>query len=441
MVTLDRGMGLLQATATNIIGMVGVGPFLTIPFMVAAMGGPHIVYAWAFGALLALCDGLVYAELGAALPGSGGPYVYLREAYRPFGLGRLMAFVFIFEVVLVAPLAIAGGAVGFADYLGFYWTTMSTLQHDLVAAAVCVAVTALLYRDIRAIGRLAVVMLVVAVGTIGWVIAAGLFSASWERAFAFPPAARRVDAGMLRAIGAAGLLAMYNYGGYNNVCNIGDEIRSPQRTLPRAIVLSIVVVLLYVAMSTVVLAVVPWEEVQQTRTIASLFIARTFAAPASGRIAAIAMTALILFITFASLYAVVLGYSRIPFAAARDGEFFAPFARLHPTKHFPHVSLLTICAATLPFCFFTLGQLVSWLIQVQILLQFIWQCAAVILLRRYRPDVAKPFRMWLYPLPALVSLAMWLYIFFTASPAGIAFSFAFLAAAVGAFFVFERTAS
>ena len=99
------------------------------------MGGPHILYAWAFGAVLALCDGLVYAELGAALPGSGGPYVYLREAYRPFGLGRLMAFVFIFQVMLVAPLSIAGGAVGFADYLGFYWTTMGPMQHNLMAAA------------------------------------------------------------------------------------------------------------------------------------------------------------------------------------------------------------------------------------------------------------------------------------------------------------------
>src|SRR3977135_1036589 len=134
MVTLDRGMGLLQATATNIIGMVGVGPFLTIPFMVTAMNGPHIVYAWAFGAVLALCDGLVYAELGAALPGSGGPYVYLREAYRPFGLGRLMSFVFIFQVMLVAPLSIAGGAVGFADSLRFYWTTMGEGAHRAVAA-------------------------------------------------------------------------------------------------------------------------------------------------------------------------------------------------------------------------------------------------------------------------------------------------------------------
>ena len=439
MVTLDRGMGLLQATATNIIGMVGVGPFLTIPFMVTAMGGPHIIYAWAFGALLALCDGLVYAELGAALPGSGGPYVYLREAYRPFGLGPLMAFVFIFQVMLVAPLAIAGGAVGFADYLGFYWPTMTPRQHNIIAAAVCAAVTALLYRDIRSIGRLAVVMLVVALGTLGWVIGSGLVHFSWAQAFDFPPAARRLDAGLLRAMGAAGLLAMYNYGGYNNVCNIGEEIRAPERTLPRAIVLSIAaVVVLYVVMSTVILGMVPWQEAQQTRTIASLFIARTFANPADGHVAALVMTGLILFITASSLYAVVLGYSRVPFAAARDGQFFPQFARLHPTKHFPHVSLLTIGAVTIPFCFFSLGQLVNWLIQVQILLQFVWQCAAVILLRRYRPDIAKPFRMWLYPLPALVSLAMWLYIFFSAPAAGIIFSILFLAAAVTAYFVFDR---
>jgi amino acid transporter len=433
-------MGLLQAPATNIIGMVGVGPFLTIPFMVSAMGGPHILYAWAFGAVLALCAGLVYAELGAALPGSGGPYVYLREAYRPFGLGRLAAFVFIFQVMLVAPLSIAGGAVGFADYLGFYWKTMGPMQHNVVAAVLCVVVTALLYRDIASIGRLAVLMLIIVLATVGWVIVAGVANASWSQAFDFPPEARRLDAGLVRAIGAAGLLAMYNYGGYNNVCNIGDELREPERTMPRAIVLSIVVVVaLYVVLSTVVLGVVPWREAEQTRTIASLFIARTFSDPATGQAAALAMTVLILIVTASSLYAVVLGYSRIPYAAARDGQFFEVFGRLHPSKRFPHISLLTIGAVAIPFCFFTLGQLVSWLILVQILVQFVWQCAGVMLLRRYRSDIVKPFRMWLYPLPALVSLAMWIYIFVTAPLAGILFAIGFLAVAIAAYAVFART--
>src|SRR5206468_5303890 len=134
---------------------------------------------------------------------------------------------------------------------------------------------------------------------------------------------------------------MYNYGGYSNVCNIGEELRDPERTLPRAIVLSIaIVVVLYVVMSTVILGMIPWREAAQTRTIASLFIGRTFADPARGRIAAMVMTSLILFVTASSLYAVILGYSRIPFAAARDGQFFPIFGRLHATKHFPHVSLL-----------------------------------------------------------------------------------------------------
>jgi amino acid transporter len=432
-------MGLLQATSTNIISMVGVGPFLTIPFMIQAMNGPHILYAWIAGAVLALADGLVYAQLGAALPGSGGGYLYLREAFQPFGLGRLMGFLFIFQTILVAPLSIAGGAVGFSDYLQFVWTTMAPIQHHLLAASVCIAMAALLWRDIESIGRLAVVMLVGVLVTVGWVIVVGLFTFSPAMAFDFPPQAYTFDASLAAALGAASVLAMYSYGGYNQVCNIGEEIVDPGRTVPRSIVVSIVIVAaLYMAMTIVVLGLIPWREAAELRTIASEFIVRTFADATAGRVAGTVMTGLILFVAAASLYATILGYSRIPFAAARDGDFFAVFARVHPTKHFPHVSLVVITLISLPFCFFTLGQLVSWLIQVQILVRFIWQCAAVILLRRYRPDIPQPFTMWLYPLPALLSLALWLYIFFTGPAEGIVFSFAFLAVSVCAYFVFVR---
>jgi amino acid transporter len=436
---LDRAMGLLQATATNIISMVGVGPFLTIPFMVQAMNGPHILYAWVAGGILALADGLVYAQLGAAIPGSGGPYLYLREAFKPFGLGRLMGFLFIFQTILVAPLSIAGGAVGFADYLQFAWTTMTPTAHHAIAAAVCIGTTALLWRDIESIGRLAVVMLWVVLLTVGWVIVVGLFTFSPSMAFAFPPQAFDLNADLAVRLGAAAVLAMYSYGGYNQVCNIGEEIRDPARTVPRSILLSIfIVAALYMAMSIVILGLIPWQETANLRTVASVFVARTFTDPETGRLAGLAMTGLILFVAAASLYATILGYSRIPFAAARDGDFFRVFAKVHPTKHFPHVSLIVICAVSIPFCFFSLGQLVSWLIQVQILLRFIWQCAAVVLLRRYRPDIPQPFTMWLYPLPAFLSGALWLYIFFTGPREGIAFSFAFLALTVVAYGVFLR---
>jgi amino acid transporter len=435
-------MGLLEATATNVISMVGVGPFLTIPFMVAAMNGPHVLYAWLAGLVLALADGLVYAQLGAALPGSGGGYLYLREAFRPFGLGRLMGFLFIFQTILIAPLSVAGGAVGFADYLRFVWTSMSPIAHHLTAATVCVAMTALLWRNIEEIGRLAVVMLVVVLVTVGWVIVAGLFTFSPAQAFDFPPAAFTLDRSLLMSVGAASVLAMYSYGGYNQVCNIGEEIRDPTRTIPRSIVLSTVLVaVLYILMTVVIVGMIPWEEVRDSRTVASVFIARTFSDPDVGRMAGTVMTGLILFVAAASLYATILGYSRVPYAAARDGDFFRAFAHVHTTKRFPDLSLATIAIVSIPFCFFTLGQLVSWLIQVQVLLRFIWQCAAVVLLRRYRPDIPQPFTMWLYPWPAVLSGALWLFIFFTGPWEGIVFSFAFLFAGVAAYFVWSRVST
>ncbi len=438
-VQLDRAMGLVQATATNIIGMVGVGPFLVIPFMITSMNGPHILYAWVAGAALALADGLVYAHLGAALPGSGGPYLYLREAYKPFGKGELMSFVFIFHVILVAPLSIASGGVGFADYLKFYWTDMTPLQHDLVAGLLCAAVTSMLWRHISDVGKLAVVLLVVVFVTVGWVIVAGLFRFSLAQAFAFPPQAFRVDGDLVSRLGATSILAMYSYGGYNQVCNIGEEIKDPVRTMPRSIVLSIVVVAaLYMLMTTVILGMVPWQEAKETRTIASVFIARTFSDPQQGQLAALAMTVLIQFVAAASLYALILGYSRIPFTAARDGHFFPVFARVHPTKHFPHVSLLVVGLGSIPFCFFTLGQLASWIIQVQVLLCFLWQCAGVILLRRYRRDIAQPFKMWLYPLPAILAFVLWSYVFLSGPREGILFAFAYFALALVGFAVFKR---
>jgi amino acid transporter len=434
-------MGLVQAVATNIITMVGVGPFLTIPFMVAALNGPHVIYAWLAGLVLALADGLVYAQLGAALPGSGGGYLYLREAFAPLGLGRPMAFLFIFQTLLVAPLTVASGAVGFADYLRFLWTTMTPGMHHVVAAGVCVATTALLWRHIRRISRLAVAMLVVVLGTLGWVIGAGLLQFSLAQAFDFPPEAFMFDRRLLSSVGAASVLAMYSYAGYNQVCNIGDEIEDPARTIPISIVLSTVLVAaLYIVMTTVILGMIPWTEVRDSRTIASLFIARTVSDPALGHLAGIVMTSLILFVAASSIYALILGYSRVPYAAAKDGMFFGVFAHVHPTKHFPDVSLATIGLVSIPFCFFTLGQIVSWLVQVQILLQFVWQCAAVMLLRQYRRDIPQPFTMWLYPWPAILSLVLWLFIFFTGPRDGRVFAVSYLAAGVVAYAVFTRSA-
>ena len=429
-------MGLAGATATNIIGMVGIGPFLTIPLMVAAMGGPHIIWAWLLGALLSLADGLVYAQLGAALPGSGGPYLYLREAFRPFGLGRMMAFLFLFHILLVAPLSLAGGAVGFADYLGFYLPDLTGLPHHLAAAGVCVLVLFLLYRNIESVERLSKAMLALVLATTGWVIAAGLLHRPGLPAFAAPEG---FEPGFWPALGAASVIAMYSFGGYNQVCNIAGEVRRPERNVPRSILLSIAVVAaIYIAMSTVMLETIPWREAAGSTTIASTFVARTVEDPGLAQMAGSLITALILVVAVASVFAFALGYSRMPYAAARDGQFFAIFGKVHPTGGFPHVSLLWLIAASIPFCFFSLGQLVNWLMQVQILLRFAWQCVAVLLIARYRPDIPQPFRMWLYPIPALLSLALWIALFFTGPATGAWFSLGFLGLGLLAYAVFRR---
>ncbi len=434
---LERRMGLLGASATNIIGMVGIGPFLTIPLMVTAMGGPHILWAWLLGALLSLADGLVYAQLGAALPGSGGPYIYLREAFRPFGLGRLMAFLFLFHILLVAPLSFAGGAVGFADYLGYYLPAMSGWSHDLAAAGVCLLVLFLLYRNIESVERLSKAMLALVLATTGWVIVAGLLH-SPALPEVTPPSGW--DAGFLPTLGAAGVIAMYSFGGYNQVCNIAGEVKNPSKTIPRSILLSIgIVALLYVGMSTVMLAAIPWEEAGRSTTLASIFVARTVEDPAMARMAGSVITALILFVAVASVFAFALGYSRMPWAAARDGQFFAIFGRIHPKRGFPHVSLVWLIVASIPFCFFSLGQLVNWLMQVQILLRFAWQCVAVLLIARYRKDIPQPFRMWLYPIPALLSLGLWIWLFLTGPTSGVWFSLGFLGLGLAAYAVFRRT--
>src|SRR5271154_375268 len=165
---LIRGVGLGSATALNMIDMIGVGPFITIPLIVSAMGGPQAMLGWVLGAVFAMCDGLVWAELGAAMPQSGGSYGYLREIYGPDKLGRLISFLFIWQLSFSAPLSIASGALGLAGYAAFFWPALQGRGGTLVAIAVVGLATALLYRKITSIGWISKLLLVGVIGTMGW---------------------------------------------------------------------------------------------------------------------------------------------------------------------------------------------------------------------------------------------------------------------------------
>ena len=402
---LVRGIGLLGATSANMLEMIGVGPFITIPVLLAKMNGPQAMLGWLVGALVALCDGMVWAELGAAMPGSGGPYRYLSEAYGPKSLGRLMSFLFIWQTILLTPLSIAGGAVGFAQYTRYLYKNLNWAEEKAIAMAVCLLLTFLLYRDIRSIGRLSIVMWSVVIATVLWITVTGLIHFNARLAFDFPPGAFTPNRDFFFGLGGATLIAMYDYGGYNNVCFFGGEVRRPERVIPRSILISIAAVsALYLTMNVTIIGVVPWREAVKSTAIVSDFIQHIHGAGAAKLV-----TVLILWTTFGSIFAALLGYSRVPYAAAVEGRFFAPFARLHPTRNCPGFSLWFLGSLSAVACLFTLETLISALIVIQVLIQFLAQVVAIPLIRR-RPDIPRPFQMPLYPLTAIIAFAGWLYI-------------------------------
>ena len=430
---LERSFGLVSATALNMCNMVGIGPFLTIPLIISAMGGPQCMLGWLLGTLLALCDGLVWAELAAAMPRSGGTYSYLREAFRNTRLGALMPFLFIWQFIFSAPLEIASGYIGFAQYLSYFWRSMSPLQMKLVAAGVGLLVIALLYRRVGAVAKMTVVLWVGMLLTCGWVIVSGFANFNPRIAFDFPPNAFSFSRGFLLGLGGAMLIAMYDFMGYYDICYIAGEVREPARTLPRAILYSVVAVaLLYAAMNLSIIGVVPWREAMKSQFVASTFIETLYGPRAAG-----VLTVMVLWTAFASVFALALGYSRIPYAAALDGYFFKPFGRLH-AGGFPSLSLLVIGGLSIAAAFFDLSWVISALLTARILIQFIGQIFALDYIRRRRPDIQRPLRMWFYPLPSLIALTGWAYIFFTSGWGFVAFGLGVLATGAGAFLVWKR---
>lgn len=412
---LLRRFGLLQATALNMSNMIGIGPFITIPLLMSALGGPQAMLGWLIAVLIAIPDGMVWSELGAAMPGSGGTYLYLREGYGRQSLGRLMAFLFIWQFILSGPLEIASGYIGFSLYVGYVWPNITPVQTMLVAATVGVVNIILLYRKITSIGKITVCLWVGTLVTTGVVIVTGAMNFNPRVAFDFPPGAFDFSIGFLFGLGAAARVGVYDYLGYYDVCYIGDEVKTPGRVIPLSIIISLVsVAVIYFAINLSIIGVVPWREfVPADVHPKSHFVVSTFMEKIYGTNVATVFTAMVLWTAFGSVFALLLGYSRIPYAAARDGYFFSMFGRLHPKKSFPYISLIVIGAIAIICSFFSLGMVIDALITTRILIQFIGQNFAVMLLRKRAPNVRRPYRIWLYPIPNLVALIGWVFVFST----------------------------
>jgi amino acid transporter len=450
---LERHFGLVHATALNVTAVVGAGVFVSIPLMLQKLPGPYAVCGWLAAGVLVLADGLIWSELGAMLPGSGGSYLYLLEAYGRQRWGRLMAFLFIWQFLLSGPLEIASGLIAgaafatglslaFADF-DRLWTAKLTLwpamdlglsisPTRLGAFAVGVLMLFLLYRRITGLARLTVVFWLGVLAVIAWILIDGVIG--FDPATAFDTAGTTAaPADFAGGLGAAMILAIYSYLGYYHVCYVGDEVRDPGKTIPRSILLSAALIcLLFVAVHLALLGTVPWQ-VAGSAEVSQSSLPAEFMRRRHGDTAAAVITLLLIWSCAGAVFAALLGYARIPFGAARYGHFFAALGHVHPVHHIPHVALLLVGGLTLFWTFFDLEQVITALITTRILEQFVAQVIGVVLLRRHQPERPRPYRMWLYPLPCVIAVVGWLYVYFSAELKFVVLGLATLVAGVLAF--------
>jgi amino acid transporter len=431
----ERRLGLFQATTMNMTQMCGVGPFITIPLMISTMEGPQAMFGWVVGALLAIVDGLVWAELGAAMPGAGGSYLYLREAFQ-YRTGRLMPFLFVWSAVLFIPLIMSTGVIGLVQYAGYLWPSLASggglsWKGHLVGLGVVVLVIVALYRRIGDIGRLTSVFFVVMLISVLGVIFAAFTHFSPHLAFTFP---ENSGSKFFTGLGAGLGIAIYDYLGYNTSAYLGAEVKNPGRVIPRSIVIAIAGIMgLYLLLQVGVLGVVPWQQAQHSSSVASLVLEKAW-----GKGAAQIFTVGIIITAFASIFAGLLGGSRVPYNAARDKVFLSWFGRLHPRLNFPTAGLFAMGIITAVGSLFTLTDVINMLLAVFVLIQSVAQIVAVTVLRKRQPNLRRPYRMTLYPVPSILALAGWLYIYYKDGTKPILLSVAWLAAGVVAFLIWAR---
>jgi APA family basic amino acid/polyamine antiporter len=460
---LQRQFGLLQATALNVTTIVGAGVFITIPLMLEKLPGPYALLGWLAGGVLILLDGLVWSELGAMLPGSGGSYLYLLECYGRQRWGRLMAFLFIWQFLLSGPLEIASGLIAMDSFSQSLspsfqeYNRANTLRYVLwqgetpedqialtigPARAGCMAVgaflLALLYRRVTVLARLTVWLWLGVLAVIAWICVEGLLHFDAARAFDF---AETSPESFGWRLGETIVLAIYSYIGYYNICYIGEEVRDPGRTIPKAIFSSAVLVcFLFVALHLAMLGTVPWREALggRERWHDEYSLPADFMGRLHGAWAVQLVTLMLMGSCFGAAFAGLLGYSRIPYGAARAGHFFQTVAHVHPRHLIPDVSLLLVGGLTLLWSFFDLQMVISALLALRILVQFVGQIIGLLVLRRTQPERPRPFRVWLAPLPCGLALAGWLYVYAASGTRFVAASSLALLAGTAAFVLWSR---
>ncbi|NNV54393.1 APC family permease [Limnovirga soli] len=407
-IILDRKISLLQATAINMTDMVGIGPFIVLSVVVEKMNGPWFLYAWIAGAFLSFIDAMIWSELGATFPLAGGSYNFLKEGFGP-KWGKLMSFLFVWQTMIQAPLVIASAAIGFAQYFT-YILPLDEIQRKLVSGSVVILIVLLLYRKIETIGKISVFLWLGVLITMACIIFGGFYHGQFLEPVKHINDGLEVNSAFAAALGFASVKTMYSYLGYYNVCHLGGEIINPEKNIPKSMFISVAgIALLYLFMNISVASVLPLETI-----IKSPFVVSDYVQALAGPIAATIVTALVLWVAFASVFSATLGYSRIPYAAAKDGAFFSIFAKLHPTKHFPYISLLFLGSVAFVFSLlFRISDVISAILAMRILIQFVGQGIGLLLLSKQKRRNFFKWKMPLFPIPVIVAMVLWICIFYS----------------------------
>lgn len=404
---LQRKLNLGHATILNMIDMVGIGPFITLPVIMVAFPGKFSVIPWIIGAVIALADGFVWGELGSAWPQAGGSYVFLQKLYKG-RFGRLMSFLYVLQTSLHLPLVMTSAALGFVSYFN-YLVPLGPVSEKLIMVGLIMIIVFLLYRGINDISKISVVLSVIVVGLLIWTIITGAIRYDADllaQNSVLPQEILNLNAmAFWFVIGNYTTQAIYSYLGYYNACHLGGEIKNPRKNIPQSIIISIVgIAIFYILMQWMV---VGSGEVltdgEKTPIISHLF-EHTYG-PFTANIA----TILILIVAGSSLFALMLGYSRILYAAARDGMHFKYLDHLHPTRNFPDRVLIIFGLISIVFCliFAKLSTVFKFIVVTRIFIQFIPQAIGVIRIRMKKRMRELHFKMPLYPVIPILSILVW----------------------------------
>lgn len=436
---LVRALGLGQATMLNMIDMVGIGPFVALPIILMGFPGKFSLIPWLIGVVISFADGLVWSELGAAWPEAGGSFIFLQKLYKGRA-GRMFAFLYSMQTSVHLPLVMTSATLGLVNYLK-YVVPLGVWSTKLVMISVVLIVVFMLYRKISSVGKIGTVLSVVMVFLLVWTIGTGAYAFDGKIMAANSASKSAISNWTNMAVwvlvGQYTSKAVYAYLGYYNVCHIGGEIKNPTKNIPRSILLSILFIgVLYLGMQWVVAGSVPMNEIADGNApLLSILFEKVY-----GKHIAYVVTAVLVVVACSSLFSLMLGYSRIIYASAKEGMHFKVLAHLHPTKHFPDYVLLIFGSIAILFCLFfnEASSVFSFIVVTRIFIQFIPQAVGVIRMRLQKRQAELPFQMPLYPLPALFSILAWLFLFFTAGSKYYIPGFGVLVVGIALYFLFFR---